>query len=155
MATATSTAFAGAQEFLRQNHLAPLLTNDLPALQTLNKWTTVGTALQAMDKAHVLSCPVLDEDGEYFGCLSVNDVLKSLNAVLQAKDPEWWGADGLWGGEGLGPWVGLGLLLPPLLLLLLLRRRRRLGLQRGPRTASLLAGLAAVQQTTAAVPSPA
>jgi hypothetical protein len=39
-------AFAGAQDFLRQNHLAPLLTNDVPALQTLNKWTQVGTALQ-------------------------------------------------------------------------------------------------------------
>jgi len=42
-----------------------------------------------MATARVLSCPVLDEDGEYFGCLSVNDVLKSLNATLQAKDPEW------------------------------------------------------------------
>ncbi|GBF91217.1 hypothetical protein Rsub_04886 [Raphidocelis subcapitata] len=89
MATATSAVFAGAKEFLRQNHLAPLLTNDLPALQTLNKWTTVGTALQALDKARVLSCPVLDEDGEYFGCLSVNDLIRSLNATLQAKDPEW------------------------------------------------------------------
>lgn len=83
-------AFAGAQEFMRTNHLAPLLTKfEQPALQTLNKWTTVGTALQAMATARVLSCPVLDEDGEYFGCLSVNDVLKSLNATLQAKDPEW------------------------------------------------------------------
>jgi hypothetical protein len=44
---------------------------------------------KVMDSAKVLSCPVLDEDGEYFGCLSVNDVLKSLNATLQAKDPEW------------------------------------------------------------------
>jgi hypothetical protein len=26
----------------------------------------------------VLSAPVLDEDGEYYGCLSVNDLLKSL-----------------------------------------------------------------------------
>ncbi|KAI8468878.1 MAG: hypothetical protein J3K34DRAFT_394289 [Monoraphidium minutum] len=42
-----------------------------------------------MANAKVLSCPVLDEDGEYFGCLSVNDVLKSLNAHLEAKDPEW------------------------------------------------------------------
>lgn len=82
-------AFQSAKEFLRSNHLAPLLTNDQPALQTLNKWTTVGTALQVMANARVLSCPVLDEDGEYFGCLSVNDVLKSLNAHLEAKDPEW------------------------------------------------------------------
>jgi hypothetical protein len=27
---------------------------------------------------NVLSAPVLDEDGEYFGCLSVNDLLKTL-----------------------------------------------------------------------------
>jgi hypothetical protein len=27
---------------------------------------------------NILSAPVLDEDGEYFGCLSVNDLLKSL-----------------------------------------------------------------------------
>lgn len=39
-------AMQGAQDFLRANHLAPLLTNDQPALQTLNKWTTAGTALQ-------------------------------------------------------------------------------------------------------------
>lgn len=39
-------AFAGAQQFLRENHLAPLLTNAQPAVQTLNKWSTVATALQ-------------------------------------------------------------------------------------------------------------
>jgi hypothetical protein len=55
-----------------------------------------------MDTAKVLSCPVLDEDGEYFGCLSVNDVLKSLNATLQAKDPEWCaGLCVLGGGRGI------------------------------------------------------
>lgn len=82
-------AFDGAKQFLRENHLAPLLSDAQGALQTLNKWTTVGTALQVMATARVLSCPVLDEDGEYYGCLSVNDVLKSLNATLAAKDPEW------------------------------------------------------------------
>ncbi|KIZ00644.1 hypothetical protein MNEG_7315 [Monoraphidium neglectum] len=82
-------AFESAKRFLRENHLAPLLTNDQPALQTLNKWTTVGTALQVLSSANVLSCPVLDEDGEYYGCLSVNDLLRSLNATLETKDPEW------------------------------------------------------------------
>lgn len=81
--------FAGVHEFLRANHLAPLLSADAKALQVLNKWTTAGTALQVLATANVLSCPVLDEDGEYFGCLSVNDLLRSLNAHLQAKDPEW------------------------------------------------------------------
>lgn len=82
-------SFAGVHEFLRANHLAPLLSSDAKALQVLNKWTTAGTALQVLATANVLSCPVLDEDGEYFGCLSVNDLLRSLNAHLQAKDPEW------------------------------------------------------------------
>ncbi|KIZ04067.1 hypothetical protein MNEG_3892 [Monoraphidium neglectum] len=87
-------AFQGAQDFLRDNHLAPLLSSDQRALQTLNRWSTVGTALQVLGSAGVLSCPVLDEDGEYYGCLSVNDILKSLNAQLGGRDPEWWGPTG-------------------------------------------------------------
>jgi CBS domain-containing protein len=58
-------------------------------LITLNKWSTVGQALQTLGSRNILSAPVLDEDGEYFGCLSVNDLLKSLYKVLAAKDPEW------------------------------------------------------------------
>lgn len=34
--------------------------------------------LQSLSNRNVLSEPVLDEDGEYFGCLSVNDLLKDL-----------------------------------------------------------------------------
>jgi len=34
--------------------------------------------LQTLGQSNILSAPVLDEDGEYFGCLSVNDLLKSL-----------------------------------------------------------------------------
>jgi predicted transcriptional regulator len=33
---------------------------------------------QTLGSRNILSAPVLDEDGEYFGCLSVNDLLKSL-----------------------------------------------------------------------------
>jgi CBS domain-containing protein len=33
---------------------------------------------QVLDKLHVLSLPVVDEDGEYAGCISVGDVLRGL-----------------------------------------------------------------------------
>lgn len=82
-------AFAPALEFLKAQHLAPLLAPLQQNLLTLNKWSTVGDALKALGTSNVLSAPVLDEDGEYYGCLSVNDLLKALYKVLAAKDPEW------------------------------------------------------------------
>lgn len=81
--------FTAAKEFLANQHLAPLLSEVQQQLVSLNKWSTVGQALQTLGSANVLSAPVLDEDGEYFGCLSVNDLLKSLYKILAAKDPEW------------------------------------------------------------------
>eukprot|EP00775_Hariotina_reticulata_P012845 gene12845-12972_t len=65
-------AFEEAQNFLKQQHLAPLLSTVNQSLVTLNKWST------SLGQNNILSAPVLDEDGEYFGCLSVNDLLKSL-----------------------------------------------------------------------------
>jgi CBS domain-containing protein len=82
--------FAAAKEFLANQHLAPLLSAVQQQLVSLNKWSTVGQALQTLGSANVLSAPVLDEDGEYFGCLSVNDLLKSLYKILATKDPEWY-----------------------------------------------------------------
>jgi CBS domain-containing protein len=82
-------SFEAAKEFLKAQHLAPLLSEVQQQLITLNKWSTVGQALQTLGSRNILSAPVLDEDGEYFGCLSVNDLLKSLYKVLAAKDPEW------------------------------------------------------------------
>ncbi|WIA28067.1 hypothetical protein OEZ86_010652 [Tetradesmus obliquus] len=82
-------SFEAAKEFLKAQHLAPLLSEVQQQLITLNKWSTVGQALQTLGGRNILSAPVLDEDGEYFGCLSVNDLLKSLYKVLAAKDPEW------------------------------------------------------------------
>ncbi|KAF6259138.1 hypothetical protein COO60DRAFT_1514679 [Scenedesmus sp. NREL 46B-D3] len=82
-------SFDAAKEFLKAQHLAPLLSEVQQQLITLNKWSTVGQALQTLGSRNILSAPVLDEDGEYFGCLSVNDLLKSLYKVLAAKDPEW------------------------------------------------------------------
>jgi len=82
-------AFAGAKDFLAQQHLAPLLSQVQQNLVSLNKWDTVGKALQVLGTTNVLSAPVLDEDGEYFGCLSVNDLLKTLYTQLAARDPEW------------------------------------------------------------------
>lgn len=82
-------AFEGAKSFLRDSKLAPLLSSDAQALQTLNSNATVGTALQVLAKAGVLSCPVLDEAGDYEACLSVSDLLKALEARLAAKDPNW------------------------------------------------------------------
>jgi hypothetical protein len=38
----------------------------------------MGCCAQVLGTTNVLSAPVLDEDGEYFGCLSVNDLLKTL-----------------------------------------------------------------------------
>jgi hypothetical protein len=38
----------------------------------------VPCATQSLGTTNVLSAPVLDEDGEYYGCLSVNDLLKGL-----------------------------------------------------------------------------
>lgn len=35
--------------------------------------------LQTLGTTNVLSAPVLDEDGEYAGCISVNDLLGNLN----------------------------------------------------------------------------
>ncbi|KAF8072382.1 CBSCBS2 [Scenedesmus sp. PABB004] len=81
--------FAAALEFLKQQHLGPLLSAVNQNLVKLNKWDTVGKALQVLGTTNVLSAPVLDEDGEYFGCLSVNDLLKSLYKVLAADDAEW------------------------------------------------------------------
>jgi hypothetical protein len=40
-------AFAPVQDFLKQQHLAPLLSTVNQSLVTLNKWSTVGQALQA------------------------------------------------------------------------------------------------------------
>lgn len=40
-------AFAGAKDFLAQQHLAPLLSQVQQNLVSLNKWDTVGKALQA------------------------------------------------------------------------------------------------------------
>jgi CBS-domain-containing membrane protein len=46
-------------------------------------------AVQLLATANVLSAPVLDEDQEYYGCLSVNDLLKDLDhsewQLLQAS----------------------------------------------------------------------
>jgi CBS-domain-containing membrane protein len=39
---------------------------------------------QTLGAANILSAPVLDEDGEYFGCISVNDLLKALYQGLHA-----------------------------------------------------------------------
>ena len=40
--------------------------------------TAAAPSAQVLGTTNVLSAPVLDEDGEYYGCLSVNDLLKSL-----------------------------------------------------------------------------
>lgn len=41
-------AFTATQEFLRQQHLQPLLSTVNQSLVTLNKWSTVGQALQVL-----------------------------------------------------------------------------------------------------------
>lgn len=45
--------FAGVKEFLKEQHLAPLLSQVTQSLLTLNKWDTVGKALQVWGLAAV------------------------------------------------------------------------------------------------------
>lgn len=50
-----------------------------------NKLKCFSLALQLLEKLHVLSVPVVDEDGEYAGCISVGDMLRAFVQGTQAE----------------------------------------------------------------------
>lgn len=82
-------AFAPARSWLAEQHLAPLLSSNMHHLVSVAKWEPVLHASKKLEQANILSVPVLDEDNEYFGCVSANDLLKSLVHGLDQVDKEW------------------------------------------------------------------
>jgi hypothetical protein len=56
-------SFDAAKEFLKAQHLAPLLSEVQQQLITLNKWSTVGQALQVRDLCCVRAPVALEELG--------------------------------------------------------------------------------------------
>jgi len=65
--------------FLQTQTLSGFLESHKHPLQVVSKSASVGAALQILQDAQVLSLPVLDEDGEYAGGISVNDILAGLH----------------------------------------------------------------------------
>lgn len=82
------TSFEGTKSFLASRPLATL-TAASKAPWSVAKWHTVSSAVELLHKACILSAPVLDEDGEYYGCFSTADALRNFMAAVQAKFPDY------------------------------------------------------------------
>lgn len=66
-------------------------TDERPAkLWSLYKTSTIAEALQVLGDNKILSVPVVDDKGEYAGCLSVGDVLSGLMSGLSATLGHTW-----------------------------------------------------------------
>lgn len=66
-------------------------TEERPAkLWSLHKTSTIADALQVLGEHRILSVPVVDDKGEYAGCLSVGDVLSGLTSGLTATLGHTW-----------------------------------------------------------------
>jgi len=77
--------FDGVKSFLESETLTHFIATHQHPLATVEKTASVGAAMTLLQRNKVLSCPVLDEDGEYAGAISVNDVLKGLHRTLVAN----------------------------------------------------------------------
>lgn len=82
-------SFEEARQFLGQAHVGQTLLGKSGPLVTINKWTKVAEATKLLAENSVLSLPVLDEETQYYGCLSVNDILRHVFTGIQVEDAEW------------------------------------------------------------------
>mmetsp|Transcript_12252 Transcript_12252/g.29870 ORF Transcript_12252/g.29870 Transcript_12252/m.29870 type:complete len:380 (-) Transcript_12252:561-1700(-) len=78
--------FDSIREFLGKETLSHFVSEHHHDLAVLRKGKhTVGDAMQLLAKDKILSAPILDEDGEYLGAVSVPDILRGLVRNLEAN----------------------------------------------------------------------
>jgi len=73
------------RQFLKSETLSHFISTHQRALAVIEKTASVGSAFQLLQTFKVLSLPVVDEDGEYAGAISVNDILRGLHRTLVAN----------------------------------------------------------------------
>ncbi|GAX74436.1 hypothetical protein CEUSTIGMA_g1885.t1 [Chlamydomonas eustigma] len=73
------------REFLNSQDLTNFIQSNPHPLAVVEKNASVGSAFQLLQTFKVLSLPVVDEDGQYAGAISVNDILKGLHRSLVAN----------------------------------------------------------------------
>jgi hypothetical protein len=73
-------SFEAAKEFLKAQHLAPLLSEVQQQLITLNKWSTVGQALQVCD-LYCLHSPVARKEYELRALLAYPGAASSESLI--------------------------------------------------------------------------
>jgi hypothetical protein len=82
---------ASARNILSQTTLADYLASRPPShVVTLDSATaTVGSALEALSRASILSAPLTGPEGEVLGFLSVGDCVSAFLAGMTANDVIW------------------------------------------------------------------
>lgn len=81
-----STQFAAIREFLAKETLSHFVSEHHHQLGVLRKGTsTIADACKLLASSQILSAPVLDEEGEYLGAVSVPDILRGLVKNLEAN----------------------------------------------------------------------
>uniref|UniRef100_A0A0G4GI98 CBS domain-containing protein n=1 Tax=Chromera velia CCMP2878 TaxID=1169474 RepID=A0A0G4GI98_9ALVE len=81
--------FQPIREFLDSQEVSSLLAENKRCLVSLPETATVAEGLQTLAKEGILSVPILDQDGEYEGALSVGDCLKNFTTMLEGNHPRW------------------------------------------------------------------
>lgn len=85
MLSAAHEKFAHAAGFLSEETLAHFTQTHHHGLNVVSKEATLADALKVLSANRILSVPVLDEDGEYAGCISIGDVLRGLERSMEAN----------------------------------------------------------------------
>mmetsp|Transcript_11200 Transcript_11200/g.20275 ORF Transcript_11200/g.20275 Transcript_11200/m.20275 type:complete len:403 (-) Transcript_11200:1907-3115(-) len=84
MAVSTASLFEPMRSFLAQESLGHFTEGHHRDVHALTKTANVDTALKVLSDSKILSAPILDEDSEYFGCVSTGDILKGLTQALES-----------------------------------------------------------------------
>lgn len=82
--------FAATRALLDTKNLGHFIDEKHVELASVSKSATVADALTVLDKLHVLSLPVVDDAGEYAGCISVGDLLRGLMNEMDTNLGEHW-----------------------------------------------------------------
>eukprot|EP00798_Chlamydomonas_sp_ICE-L_P022054 gene22054-29119_t len=85
MLSAAHEQFSNAAEFFSQETLANFTQTSHHGLTVLHKDATLADALKALSTNKILSIPVLDDENEYIGCISIGDVLRGLERSMEAN----------------------------------------------------------------------
>eukprot|EP00798_Chlamydomonas_sp_ICE-L_P024795 gene24795-10439_t len=77
--------FAAAADFFKTETLSQFVQTHHHGLNVLHKDATLADAMKVLSANKILSLPVVDDDEEYVGCISIGDLLRGLERSMEAN----------------------------------------------------------------------